>query len=83
MGAGAMSALADPVAAALVRADRQVEVATDALTRIAAKGIVKGGVIECVCPCCKHSQAFQGRCGNRECPAAIATTALDDMRRAS
>ena len=83
MGARAMSAHADPVAAALVRADRQVEVATDALTRIAEKGLVTGVAPEWTCPCCRRSQSFQGRCGNRECPASIANTALDDMRRAS
>lgn len=35
------------------------------------------------CPACKELQGFSGSCANRECLAAIARAALDDMRRAS
>jgi len=75
-----VSASADPVAAALVRADRQLQVASDALCQIAAQSLVTGGPVEWICSRCKHTQKFQGRCANRDCPSAIANAALESMR---
>ncbi len=71
--------------------DRE-RVATTALERIAARGIVSfshvepregGGREMHRCPLCRAFQAYGGQCGNRDCLAAIASAALDELRRSS
>lgn len=79
---------------AVIRLDRQIETAREALEEIASRGIVVRTSDGCMvnadgtkspafrCGACDEDQAGQGPCANRRCLTAIARKALDDMRSA-
>lgn len=70
--------MSDELARALVKADRQLTTATEALRAIADAAYADRGGI---CKVCGFRQESRGACSNRDCPGFIARRALEDMRR--
>ena len=73
--------MSDPIALALIKADRENTVAVEALQRIADMGVTRAEGGESYCLLCKFNQQGHGQCQNRKCPGRIAREALERMRR--